>query len=293
MARFPALQWFPRDWIADTRHLTLEQRGAHHDLLMFAWCRPKPELPDDDADLARFLGITVGRWRKIRPAIESLWQVADGVWTHKRLTAEHAKAAEKSSKNSEVSRTRWKKTELRVVNGNNDLADTNGMLTITRTNKKKKERDRWSANADSSSGDDVTAPEPPFELTPSRVGDQARELAKEMAHVWNEVCGDSCPEARTMSDLRRRSLVKRFKDDLDGDLERWRAFCRLVRASSFLAGQTRAGFTATIDWVIKPANFIKIVEGNYVDRATSGGLEGYIWEANDRAAEQFGAQRSG
>ena len=37
----------------------------------------------------------------------------------------------------------------------------------------------------------------------------------------------------------------------------------MVAASRFLQGSNNRGFVATFDWVIKPANFIKILEGNY------------------------------
>lgn len=40
-----------------------------------------------------------------------------------------------------------------------------------------------------------------------------------------------------------------------------------INNSSFLKGQNRKGWTITFDWLIKPNNFIKVLEGNYKDNA--------------------------
>lgn len=42
-----------------------------------------------------------------------------------------------------------------------------------------------------------------------------------------------------------------------------------IRYSSFLKGQNNKNWTITFDWLIKPNNFIKILEGNYRDKGDS------------------------
>jgi hypothetical protein len=37
-------------------------------------------------------------------------------------------------------------------------------------------------------------------------------------------------------------------------------------ASSFLAGQNRRDWQATFDWLFRPNNFVKVLEGNYKDK---------------------------
>lgn len=44
-----------------------------------------------------------------------------------------------------------------------------------------------------------------------------------------------------------------------------------INNSSFLKGQNKKGWTITFDWLIKPNNFIKVLEGNYNDN--KGGAE--------------------
>ncbi|MHC6178631.1 hypothetical protein ACYUJ6_02055 [Clostridium sp. JNZ X4-2] len=42
-----------------------------------------------------------------------------------------------------------------------------------------------------------------------------------------------------------------------------------INNSSFLKGQNENGWTITFDWLIKPNNFIKVLENNYIDKRKS------------------------
>lgn len=42
-----------------------------------------------------------------------------------------------------------------------------------------------------------------------------------------------------------------------------------IRSSTFLKGQNNKGWTITFDWLIKPNNFLKVLEGNYEDKKTT------------------------
>jgi uncharacterized protein YdaU (DUF1376 family) len=88
--------WMPlfgADWDADTRHLDCEQDGAYGRLVRYYW-RAGP-LPDDDAQLARIVGMPLARWRRLRPVIAAFFSMRDGQWRHKRIDREWAKAVEK------------------------------------------------------------------------------------------------------------------------------------------------------------------------------------------------------
>jgi len=80
------------DYLADTMHLTRDQHGAYV-LLIFAYWRRGGPLPDDDNQLAAIVRATANEWRKLlRPVIIAFFQVAGGLWRHKRIDAEIAKA---------------------------------------------------------------------------------------------------------------------------------------------------------------------------------------------------------
>lgn len=47
-----------------------------------------------------------------------------------------------------------------------------------------------------------------------------------------------------------------------------------IKQSSFLRGQNDRGWTITFDWLIKPNNFVKVIEGNYLDKGGNGNGQG-------------------
>jgi uncharacterized protein YdaU (DUF1376 family) len=85
----PSMPLFCGDYLADTKHLTLEQHGAYCLLLMITWRNNGRALPDDDGLLARYLAITKDRWlKKIRPALAPLFDLTGGTWRSVRLERE-------------------------------------------------------------------------------------------------------------------------------------------------------------------------------------------------------------
>ena len=63
-----------------------------------------------------------------------------------------------------------------------------------------------------------------------------------------------------------------------------------IRYSSFLKGQNNKNWTITFDWLIKPNNFTKVLEGNYRDKGDSnnGGIEQNIKSSEDKPQYNFG-----
>ena len=57
-----------------------------------------------------------------------------------------------------------------------------------------------------------------------------------------------------------------------------------VGTSSFLKGQNKKGWTITFDWLVKPNNFIKVLEGNYMDKKQGGTNEKKA--TRDRGADE-------
>ena len=75
------------------------------------------------------------------------------------------------------------------------------------------------------------------------------------------------PEVKKLSDVRKTrisSLVKNYgKESIQIVIEK-------ARDSSFLQGDNKEGWIASFDWIIKPANFLKILEDNYANRPKQG-----------------------
>ena len=70
---------------------------------------------------------------------------------------------------------------------------------------------------------------------------------------------------------RHKLLNARIKDyGIDKVLETIES----VNRSSFLKGQNNRGWVITFDWLIKPNNFVKVMEGNYIDKVAEQQTEG-------------------
>ncbi len=72
-------------YTADTMHLTTEQHGAYLLLIMATWRNNGVPLADDDARLARIVGASPFKWRKMRPVLEEFFDISDGTWRQKKL----------------------------------------------------------------------------------------------------------------------------------------------------------------------------------------------------------------
>lgn len=57
-----------------------------------------------------------------------------------------------------------------------------------------------------------------------------------------------------------------------------------IRHSSFLQGQNKEGWMITFDWFLKPGNFAKVFEGNYLDKSGSK-PQSYMEKIKNRVSE--------
>lgn len=107
--------WMPlhvTKYLGDTMRLTRDQHGAYLLLLMAYWMTGEA-LPDNDCQLAATCKATTAEWRRLRPALEPFFQIADGKWRQKRAEEELSKARNymkaKSEAGKEGAKRRWQK----------------------------------------------------------------------------------------------------------------------------------------------------------------------------------------
>ena len=79
----------------------------------------------------------------------------------------------------------------------------------------------------------------------------------------NAVSNCNVPKIRNINEARKKSIKARLGEY---DIETILNVIDKVVASDFLNGSSNTGFTASFDWIFKPSNFIKILEGNYDNR---------------------------
>ncbi len=105
--------------------------------------------------------------------------------------------------------------------------------------------------------------------------------------AYHECC-PSFPAVIKLTETRKRAIKARLKDyGLD---EIKRAFS-LAGQSDFLKGSF--GWQASFDWLMKPANMTKVLEGNYTNRASpAGGKSKSMWGEDDFVAKVIRGETS-
>ena len=104
--------------------------------------------------------------------------------------------------------------------------------------------------------------------------------------AYHECC-PSFPTVIKLTETRKRAIKARLKDY--GLEEIKRAFS-LAGQSDFLKGSS--GWQASFDWLMKPANMTKVLEGNYTNRASPNGKSQSMWGEDDFVAKVIRGETS-
>jgi uncharacterized protein YdaU (DUF1376 family) len=122
--------WMPfyiGDYLRDTSRLTTEGHGAYMLMIFDYWAAGKP-LPDDDSQLAAVTRLSIQKWRVLKPTLAHFFLIGDGIWRHKRIDEELARATDRIDKRSAAgsagAATRWGKVDgNRIANASESHSD--------------------------------------------------------------------------------------------------------------------------------------------------------------------------
>lgn len=81
----------------------------------------------------------------------------------------------------------------------------------------------------------------------------------EISEEFNSVCV-TLPKVKNMNDHRRRSIKARIKEHGRDQVSE---VFRKAAESDFLSGRNKEWTNCSFDWLMKPSNFVKVLEGNY------------------------------
>jgi uncharacterized protein YdaU (DUF1376 family) len=251
--------WMPlyvADYLADTMRLTCEQHGAYLLLIMDYWRNGPP--PDDDVVLAQITRCTSDQWARIKPVILNHFDIVDGALRHGRIEKELVSAKEKAlaagAKAKAAADARWSASRNAlsmpdaVLVGKHDECPSPSPSPNTKT-------------SSSSAGADLPCP---FD---------------EIVSLYHE-CMPLNPRCKALSEARKASIRGRWKEcshgigtlfgysTKDQGIEKWREFFTVCNESEFLTGKTqgvggRKPFIADLEWLMKQANFLKVIENKY------------------------------
>jgi uncharacterized protein YdaU (DUF1376 family) len=247
----PYFPMYPTDFEAKTSHLTLAEDGAYNRLLRLMWMTPGCTLPADHAWLMRRLRVDEDTFfTVVKVVLDEFFTVKNGRLSNAKLSRIFAETSVAHQKRVSAGSKGGKAKSLKTL-----------------------------AAASSNATAMPKQPEPEPELDIRKKEDTNVSLCNtppaidEIAQAVSAYNGTAertgWPKIQTLSPARRKSLRARLSDA--GGVTGWEVALSKAEASSFLTGRTDRPFTATFDFIVKPANFTKIMEGNYDDRANATG----------------------
>jgi uncharacterized protein YdaU (DUF1376 family) len=251
MSRAGAIPYFGDAYMADTRHLTLEEHGAYHLLLLIAWRSPNCALPEDDKRLAQMLGITAKKWANLKPSVMAFWTATENGWEQKRLTKERRWVEEKKAKNKSAAEARWEPKPKKTKEPRDANAYANG-------------QPNGHANG-------YAPPPPPLgsnEPIISSIEDKSAEPTAqplteiEILEAWQDrMVPLGFPAVRRMTPARRRSLKARMREY--PDIDDWQKAFSALERSNFCKGDNDRGWRADFDFLCQSKSLTKLIEGAY------------------------------
>ena len=106
------------------------------------------------------------------------------------------------------------------------------------------------------------------------------EILQEMVGLWQDAAIElGLPQISDITLPRQAALRARIKDfrsyEFPDANQGMQSLIAKIRGSPFLTGQTDVAFRANFDWVLKPKNFHKIMDGNYETKPKTYNGNGY------------------
>lgn len=109
------------------------------------------------------------------------------------------------------------------------------------------------------------------------VDTHAKNGYQKVIDLFNEVCV-SLPKVTKITEPRKKA-IKRASQDLS-TLEQFKQLFETVEKSDFLTDRAGKGWKCGFDWIMKPANLQKILEGNYNNRNGKPTMQGDVHSAS-------------
>lgn len=115
MAKIRRVDFSPDEWLAGTRGLTFEERGAYWDVCALMYSRGGP-IADDEAWLAKALSCHVRTWRTIRARLiaKGKLSLTDGMLCNERTNREIEKAESRLRNSREAAESSARERRLRA-----------------------------------------------------------------------------------------------------------------------------------------------------------------------------------
>ncbi len=267
---------FMGDYLCDTGHLSLAEHGAYTVLLDHYYSRRCP-LPASLEALYRLCRASTTSEREAVKAVadEFLRLAEDGLRHNTRADKELADWEARAGRNREVGKLggRPRKEPRNNPDGFNSETqqeprnNPDGYSLGSQIETQKKPSPSPSPSPSPESGVSSGDSRPRRRTGPS-------SFHREVIEAYHELLSD-LPRVKVWSKKRGQALDararERCQDGKPADKpDYWRALFREVAASDFLCGRA-TDFRADLEWLLRPENFAKVIEGRYAPRASANG----------------------
>lgn len=232
MNGLPYYKAYPRDFFEGTVSMPFDLKGAYRLILDMIYLHGG-SLPDEPRFIAGNLGCSVRAWNGYRSALIASGKiVADlGIISNFRANKELDKLGMFQEKQREKA-------------------------SVPRKNKHLDE-----ATAEPRLSQPEPEPEPYREVVGKPTTVQPDNSQRCVDH-FNEVAARvGWPKVQKITTARKAALSQRIRDVGGADV--WCEAMDRAATSPLLTGQNGRGWAADFDWLCKPANFTKLMEGNY------------------------------
>ncbi len=266
----PAFQFYAQDFLTGCTYLTNEEIGMYIKMICKQWTDGK--IP------VKRLEFLIGKsWENLSEDLKSKFDFDGEFLTNKRLEIERKKQQEKSEKAKNSAEKRWKKPSEPLKN--------KGKKEPMRTHKKSTcERDAFLEGRSMKYEDEIEVEKE--EETAIEKIKSAKPNFEEIVSIFNQLC-NRLPAVQKLNEQRKSAINSRIKEH---GLETVGKALQMVADSEFLNGNNSSGWKASFDWIFKPTNFNKIIEGNYGNRnsGNSKSDSSIKQSANDAVNAMFG-----
>ncbi len=252
--------WYPALYRADTLDMTLEEDGAYRRLIDH-YMETRMPIPDNDNAISRIIGISVNDFQAIAKQVRSKFYANDGVLHSKRCDIELDRQDSLSKKRSNAAKhAAGKRNKNKVLQASAEQMPSNSTDT----------------------GQDKTI----------QKEDIVETISRDFVKIWNDTFQGSLPDVQKISPSREKAINLRYADTFESNVNNWKETCERIKQMPHLMGNN--GWKASFDWVLKPANLTKILEGNYKNGKSTnngGGKAASVATAVRDVSAQFDLQQ--
>lgn len=148
------------DFLRDTQELNDAEGGAYIFILIALWGSKEGRLPNNQAVLRRIARCGPKKWASTWPALTAYLEVSDDWITHKRVSSERQRVAEKVAKNRSNGKKGGEANALNYQDTDKANASANASAKTKRTLKQSKPNSPYGENSEPK-GSGAEAPETP------------------------------------------------------------------------------------------------------------------------------------